>query len=314
MRMNRGTEFHADYYKEKMDSSLSDKERQILPYLLDLPNDARVLSLGAGTGSLERTIAHHRPDVTMVAIDYDESMLADMRVANSEVVTPLSLVQADATKLPFVTESFDAIVASSINHEIASFSNHHIFGKNFETYLAELLFALKIEGRLIIRDFAAPQQPWAETAIRIGNIHPGDPVTPLEFLCQFAYTFKGLDTTQLRQQIHSHQVKHQWQPSAEVQLSWALAYEVLLHFSWAFNFEHEVKERYCYLDAATYADMIEAIAAKHGMSVTTLGKYQYTQAGYEEHVAGRLDLIHPTTKQIQPFIATTQLVVIQKTT
>lgn len=85
------------------------------PYAEDLANRlasrtlTRVLEIAAGTGVLTRNLAAVLPDcVSIVATDLNQSML-DMA---SEVGTkrPVEWRQADAMKLPFEDEVFDAVV------------------------------------------------------------------------------------------------------------------------------------------------------------------------------------------------------------
>ncbi len=75
----------------------------------NLPRLRRVLDLGCGTGMLFRLLSERADFV--VGIDLSREML---RLAKLKANERVALVQADADSLPFVDESFDAVVSMTM--------------------------------------------------------------------------------------------------------------------------------------------------------------------------------------------------------
>jgi ubiquinone/menaquinone biosynthesis C-methylase UbiE len=73
----------------------------------------RVLDAGCGTGYLAAGLRRARPDVLVVGSDLSEGMLDRSREAGAD-----PLVQADATRLPFASGSFDVVVARGVLHHL----------------------------------------------------------------------------------------------------------------------------------------------------------------------------------------------------
>ncbi len=70
---------------------------------------SRVLETAAGTGALTRALAARLPrSAAIVATDLNQAMLD--RAASVGTSRPVEFRQADATRLPFADESFDAVV------------------------------------------------------------------------------------------------------------------------------------------------------------------------------------------------------------
>jgi SAM-dependent methyltransferase len=85
------------------------------PYATDLANrlasrrPSRVLEIAAGTGVVTRALAATLPrSVSIVATDLNEAMLDRASVVGT--ARPVEWRQADAQHLPFVDETFDAVV------------------------------------------------------------------------------------------------------------------------------------------------------------------------------------------------------------
>ena len=85
------------------------------PYAADLANRltskplGRVLEVAAGTGIVTRALATVLPqDVSIVATDLNQSMLD--QAAEIGIGKPVEWRQADALRLPFKDETFDAVV------------------------------------------------------------------------------------------------------------------------------------------------------------------------------------------------------------
>lgn len=103
----------------------------------------RVLDVAAGTGTSSAAIAAHGAQV--VAADFSEGMLAVGRERQAD--NPLiEFVYADATRLPFADDEFDAVTIS--------FGLRNV--NKPEQALAEMFRVTKPGGRIVICEFSHP--------------------------------------------------------------------------------------------------------------------------------------------------------------
>lgn len=82
-----------------------------------IPHGARVLEIGVGTGRIALPLVSHKLDLT--GIDLSRRMMDRLRAKLPSGARLPTLVQADATRLPFVNGSFDVILAVHVYHLIA---------------------------------------------------------------------------------------------------------------------------------------------------------------------------------------------------
>jgi demethylmenaquinone methyltransferase/2-methoxy-6-polyprenyl-1,4-benzoquinol methylase len=107
-----------------------------------------VLDLCCGTGDMIRTFAAHDPAPRLIiGADFSAQMLAGGRYDGID--TPIQLLRADALRLPFADQSVDVISCA--------------FGvRNFQDLgagLREMRRVLRADGRVVILEFAAPDNP-----------------------------------------------------------------------------------------------------------------------------------------------------------
>lgn len=79
-----------------------------------LPQGARVLEVGAGTGWLARRALEHRPDLRWHIVDLSPALLRDQRALLAEAGLRVPAIQADATTLPVADATFDLVVANEV--------------------------------------------------------------------------------------------------------------------------------------------------------------------------------------------------------
>lgn len=102
----------------------------------------RLLDLATGSGDLALTIARKLPETEITGADFSEQMLA---VARAKGLA--NTVVADAQKLPFPDESFDAVTVAFGLRNMADWS----------VALREMARVLTVGGRLLILDFSLPR-------------------------------------------------------------------------------------------------------------------------------------------------------------
>jgi demethylmenaquinone methyltransferase/2-methoxy-6-polyprenyl-1,4-benzoquinol methylase len=102
----------------------------------------RILDVAAGTGTSSAALA--RNGATVVALDFSAGMIAEGRRRHPE----LEFVEADAEKLPFGDDEFDAVSISfglrNVEHPKAA--------------LGEMDRVLRPGGRLVVCEFSKPQR------------------------------------------------------------------------------------------------------------------------------------------------------------
>jgi demethylmenaquinone methyltransferase/2-methoxy-6-polyprenyl-1,4-benzoquinol methylase len=118
--------------------------------LAKLQPGQRVLDLCCGTGDLP--LALSRRGIEAVGLDFSAPMLevAEQRgrvqVAKEKIEHPAQFIRGDATKLPFADNSFDTVTISYGLRNLA----------DWEAGLREMLRVVKPGGRVLVLDFAKP--------------------------------------------------------------------------------------------------------------------------------------------------------------
>lgn len=102
-----------------------------------------LLDLGAGTGDLAREALAQQPEARVLAADFTLEM---MRAG--QAYGPLNWSAADALRLPFPDDTFDAVVSGFLMRNVGSVA----------IALQEQLRVLKPGGRLVILDTTRPRR------------------------------------------------------------------------------------------------------------------------------------------------------------
>lgn len=117
--------------------------RRAVSKLVDAKSGQSILDLAAGTGS--SSVVFAKPGVRVVAGDFSQGMLAEGRKRHPE----LEFVYADATKLPFKDNEFDAVTIS--------FGLRNVVDTSLA--LREMHRVTKPGGKLVICEFSKVQNP-----------------------------------------------------------------------------------------------------------------------------------------------------------
>jgi len=118
-----------------------------------LPPHALLLDLGAGTGDLACEALRQHPDCHPLASDFT---LAMMRVGKKRPHAPRDWAAADALRLPFRLNSFDAIVSGFLLRNVV----------DLPQALSEQQRVLKPGGRLVALDTTRPPRSLLTPLIR----------------------------------------------------------------------------------------------------------------------------------------------------
>jgi len=73
---------------------------------------ACLLDIGTGTGRLLSWIRERLPEMDIIGLDFSEGMLR--RAAAKDILSGVSLLQADAECLPFKEDTFDFVISNSV--------------------------------------------------------------------------------------------------------------------------------------------------------------------------------------------------------
>jgi demethylmenaquinone methyltransferase/2-methoxy-6-polyprenyl-1,4-benzoquinol methylase len=112
--------------------------------LAELKPSASLLDLGTGTGDLAREALSEFPNARVTAADFTLEM---MRVG-AQQIGPLNFSTADALRLPFENESFDAVVSGFLMRNVI----------DLKLALEEQHRVLKSGGRIVILDTTRPKR------------------------------------------------------------------------------------------------------------------------------------------------------------
>lgn len=138
---------HADSYFERMNKSMGDKSK-----IMDLlPESGRILDVGCGSGDFMRILEDHGYDVR--GIDASEESVK--RSGRKSV-----LGYADELPQHFEDSYFDAVICSSVFHEVFSYGNRDGCIGNVSSLSSTLLSihrVLKRGGKLVVMDGVCPR-------------------------------------------------------------------------------------------------------------------------------------------------------------
>ena len=136
-----------DFINDLQSFGLHRRWKSRLVRLASVNGASRALDVCCGTGDITQRLARSGAQVT--GLDFSAPMLDVARQRNAAGNTSgsrLEFIQGDAQKLPFATDSFDAVTVGYGLRNLAS----------WETGLAELHRVAKPGGRVLVLDFGKP--------------------------------------------------------------------------------------------------------------------------------------------------------------
>jgi SAM-dependent methyltransferase len=316
--LDRGEE--EERYQSQMDAAMEDKVRNLIPYIEDIKlrkkegERARILSLGAGTGLVEQTIAKLIPGSDVVAVDYSQDMvdkitekalelegISDIGVATGKLIA----VKADVTNLLAELDAkfgegqegkFDVVYFGSVRHEFVSFLDNYEFGSTMEKIDNTCARLINIGGIMAIRDFMWPENPDEIIDLEVGEKMYESETDPVLFLKTFFARENGFSGLTAYSERYGDACIDKirsavsdlipGEKGAIIPMPMALTMEVAGHYSWAKSIK-ELRERYAYGTVKWHIQYLKEMFIKSGAQAEILSARTYTQSGYPEHGDGR---------------------------
>ena len=132
--------------------------------LAELPRDGSCLEIGVGTGRFALPLAG--AGVSMVGVDISSEMLR--RLVDKAGTSTIPIAVADATCLPFDSDTFAAGMAAHVLHLIP----------NWTVAVGELLRVVRPDGVILVSRGAGPPTDWGRKVTRRFFVEAGDPAWP----------------------------------------------------------------------------------------------------------------------------------------
>ena len=132
---------YSDYALKKINNrgySYLDLSNRIIDEL-SVSNRSKILDIGAGTGLIDKNMIKKFPELKLFGVDISSDMIQNNIIKDKYT----KLINADATKLPFPSNSFDGI--------LTTFMLHHSF--SIKQITSEMNRVLRPNKRAVIVDF-----------------------------------------------------------------------------------------------------------------------------------------------------------------
>ncbi len=132
------------------------KWRRFVVEMAALPAEGRLLDLATGTGDIAFEALKKRPAAQICGADFALGMLR-VGQARGPLGGRIAWTGADALRLPYAANSFDAVVSGYLMRNVV----------DIPQALAEQRRVLKAGGRLVILDTAPPPNTWLKPLIQL---------------------------------------------------------------------------------------------------------------------------------------------------
>lgn len=127
---------------------ITTRERHVKQQMLEsatIVPGTMVLDLGCGTGTMTIWLKQRYPDVTVIGLDADPTILEIARIKARRAAVDISFLEANATAIPLSDGAVQCVVSSLFFH--------HLRTGQKRTVLAEVMRILKPDGELHISDW-----------------------------------------------------------------------------------------------------------------------------------------------------------------
>jgi SAM-dependent methyltransferase len=252
----RGTRDAYERYLAGMDASMRQKVALTAAHLLCR---GRVADMGMGSGAGSRALAALYPQLEVVGVDVDPTMVVLAR--EHHALPNLSFVVGDIATPVFEDGTLDGVLDSSVLHHVTTFGGYD--HENAARALAVQARALKAHGVLIVRDFVDPGP--GEVLLDLPADDGDDSDDPRScstaaLMERFAREFRSLAATPGFALEACPAPRPGWR---RYRCSHKLAAELLLRKDYRADWEAEVKEEYTYFTQERF----EEVFARLGLRV-----------------------------------------------
>jgi len=130
---------------------MTTRERRVKQHLLDSTDirpGSTVLDLGCGTGTMTVWLKQRYPDVSVIGLDADASILEMARAKARCATVDVSFLEANATAIPLPDGTVQCVVSSLFFHHLETDQNCDV--------LSEIVRVLAANGELHISDWGRP--------------------------------------------------------------------------------------------------------------------------------------------------------------
>ena len=229
-------------YLKRMTDSMKVSTKGLIPFLTK--DDKRILDVGCGSGFMLEALEMSNPTAELTGVDLNLEAIRRLELLNK----PWKLYHSDFLK--FKGKNYDAVIFSSILHEISSYNGDE--KKRFtsvpiEESIKKTYDVLRDGGSIIIRDgLMVPKNDQDNQLLLSFN----DPIEA-DWLYRFKRDFKGFENTDVNTEIINSYPN-------EYLVSEAFLKEFLYTYTWGpESYHREINERFGILERNDWIRLLE---------------------------------------------------------
>ena len=268
----------SEQYYDRMDSSIQDK----ISLIQGLTPGAKILDVGCGDGVLTAALLGLGFDA--YGIDAAPASILAASVRHPELEGRIFEGYAHQGSAIFGTEKFDAVICSSLVHEIYSYGTPELGALSMEAVknsLDDFNLVLKRGGSLLIRDGIAVTD-WTQK-VR-ATFRPGFEEDAAKFIEKYSELAPFVTSPDAPEEYRKVALKLS-DNRKYVEGNAQSIMELLYTYTWGWqDIEREAKELYGVFNFHEWRDIV----FKAGFRVTQA--YSYLQPGYPEHLVDKVFL------------------------
>jgi SAM-dependent methyltransferase len=254
---SRGAREAYERYLAGMDASMRQKVALTAAHLL---GRGRIADMGMGSGAGSHALAALYPQLEVVGVDVDPTMVALAR--QRHVLPNLSFVVGDVATPVFEDRTLDGVFDSSVLHHVTSFGGYD--DDSAARALAVQARALREHGVLVVRDFVEPDASQAGVLLDLPADDGDDSDDPrrcstARLFERFAREFRSLDADPGFSFEARPQPCGGWR---RYLVAHKHAAEFLLRKDYRADWEAEVKEEYTYFTQARFEEVFASLGLR----------------------------------------------------